>query len=136
MICYFSSRGIERWGLEMNSEILKDSGIDFDKGVARFLGDRQLYESILITFLNDDTFAKGKAALEKGNYTNLYEFVHTLKGVAGNTDMTTLYLTTAVLSEYLLKCDSPQKESVYDLFYEVEVAYYAVMKGIADAKEA
>ncbi len=120
----------------MNSEILKDSGIDFDKGVARFLGDRQLYESILITFLNDDTFAKGKAALEKGSYKNLYEFVHTLKGVAGNTDMTILYLTTAILSEYLRKCEVPEKERVFELFYGVEEAYYAVMKGIADAKEA
>ncbi|AMJ40804.1 hypothetical protein SAMN02745151_01622 [[Clostridium] propionicum DSM 1682] len=123
-------------GCKMDSEILKSSGIDFDKGVARFLGDRQLYESILITFLYDDTFEKGKAALETENYKNLYEFVHTLKGVAGNTDMTTLYLTTAVLSEYLRKCEVPEKDRVFHLFCGMEEAYYAVMKGIAAAKEA
>ena len=74
--------------------------------------------------------------METENYKNLYEFVHTLKGVAGNTDMTTLYLTTAVLSEYLRKCEIPEKDKVYELFCGMEVAYYAVIKGIAAAKEA
>ncbi|MDD3393451.1 MAG: Hpt domain-containing protein [Anaerotignum sp.] len=119
----------------MNSEVLKRAGIDFEHGVDRFLGDRQLYESILITFLTDDTFVQGKNALEKGNFKGLYESVHTLKGIAGNTDMITFYHTAGVLGEHLRKCEVMDEDEVIRLFNEMQEAYYAVMKGIIDAKE-
>ena len=119
----------------MNSEILKEGGVDFDKGVARFLGDRCLYELILTTFLNDTTFGQGKAALEEENYQCLMEAVHTMKGVAGNTDMATLFLTAAVLCEYLRKHETPEKTVVTDLFCVMESAYLAVISAIIAAKE-
>ncbi len=119
----------------MNSEILRNAGIDFDKGVARFLGDRMLYERILITFLSDTTFARGRAAFEKENYKGLQEAIHTMKGVAGNTDMGVLFLTAAVLCEYLRKHEIPEKDKVTYLFSLVEKAYFAVISGICAAKE-
>jgi len=119
----------------MNSEILRCAGVDFDKGVARFLGDRCLYESILTTFLKDTTFAQGKAALEGENYQYLHTAVHTIKGVAGNMDMAALFLTAAVLCEYLRKHEPPEKTVVTDLFCVMETAYLAVISAIIAARE-
>lgn len=120
----------------MNSEILKRAGIEFEHGVARFLGDRPLYESILITFLSDDTFARGKNALERENFKDLYECVHALKGVAGNTDMIAVYHTAGALGAYLRRSEVMEKDEVIHLFNQMQEAYYAVIKGITDAKEA
>lgn len=120
----------------MDSEVLKEAGIDLKRGVARFLGDRQLYENILLSFLSDVTFGQAKEAMEKENFRDLYECVHTLKGVAGNTDMTILYHTTGALCDYLRKRETPDKEIVRLLFCEMEVAYYSVMMGIVAAKGA
>lgn len=120
----------------MDSEVLKEAGIDLERGVARFLGDRQLYESILLNFLVDKTFAKAKEAMEEENYKNLYECVHTLKGVAANTDMTILYRTTGGLCDYLGKQETPDREEIALLFCKMEEAYYSVMMGIVAAKGA
>jgi len=119
----------------MNSEILKSAGIDFEKGVARFLDDRQLYESILETFLDDDTLFRGKRSLEKEDYKDLYECVHMLKGVAGNTDMTQLYRNASALCDYLRKCGIVEKDKVISLFQEIEGTYHSVLAGIIAAKE-
>ena len=120
----------------MDSEVLKNAGIDFERGVARFLGDRRLYESILVNFLSDNTFAQAKEALKNENYINLYECVHMLKGVAGNTDMTKLYCSTGALCDYLRKRDNIDSYMIIPLFREVEEAYYSVILGIVTAKEA
>lgn len=121
--------------MKLDSEILKNAGIDFEKGVTRFLGDRQLFERILITFLKDATFARGKEALEQQDYNNLYERIHTLKGVAGNTDMTQLYQRSGTLCDYLKTCDVPDVAVVNSLFQELEEAYQSVFEGILSAKE-
>ncbi|WP_304509796.1 Hpt domain-containing protein [Anaerotignum sp.] len=120
----------------MDSKVLKEAGIDLERGVARFLGDRQLYESILLNFLVDKTFANAKEAMEEENYKDLYECVHTLKGVAANTDMTILYRTTGELCDYLRKQEAPDKEKTTLLFCQMEEAYYSVMKGIVAARGA
>ncbi|WMI82326.1 Hpt domain-containing protein [Anaerotignum sp. MB30-C6] len=119
----------------MNSEVLKNAGIDVEKGVTRFLGDRQLFENILLTFLEDETFNKGKNALKKEDYKDLYECIHTLKGVAGNTDMTQLFRTTGVLCDYLRKNQTVEVKEVNSLFNEVEEAYHSVLAGIIAARE-
>ncbi|MDD4844158.1 MAG: hypothetical protein PHU31_07480 [Anaerotignum sp.] len=120
----------------MDSDVLKSAGIDFEKGIARFLGDRKLYESILVNFLNDTTFTLASEAFKNEKYTCLYECVHMLKGVAGNTDMTMLFRSTGALCDYLRKCEDPDREVVILLFREIEEAYYSAMLGIVAAKEA
>ncbi|WP_313527914.1 Hpt domain-containing protein [Anaerotignum sp.] len=119
----------------MNSEILKTAGIDLDKGVARFLGDRELFESILESFLEDETFTRGKMALEKKDYKELYECIHTLKGVAGNTDMTQVYQNASRLCDYMRKNEIINQEEVSSLFLALEGAYHSVLAGIVAAKE-
>lgn len=119
----------------MNSEILKTAGIDLEKGVARFLGDRELFECILDSFLEDATFARGKQALEKKDYKELYECIHTLKGVAGNTDLTWVFLRAGKLCEYLHKNETIDHGEVVSLFLDLEGAYHSVLTGILAAKE-
>lgn len=117
----------------MNRTVLINTGIDFE-GVAGFLGDKELFENILETFLEDDTFHQGKVTLEKNDYY-LYKCTHTLKGISGNTNMTRLFQSSGVLCNYFKKRDYKDKDTVISLFCEMEEAYHSVLAGIIAAKE-
>ena len=80
----------------MDISILESCGIDYSHGLARFLGDTALYESVLEMFLNDSTMDEARAAMSARDYQALFEAAHQLKGISGNQDMTMLYGCPAV----------------------------------------
>lgn len=118
----------------MNISILNQSGIDYQKGVARFLGDVEIYELVLTTFLADDTLQKAKSALERGDYDTVFAAAHDLKGVCGNADMTDLYRIASVLCD-LLRKPGYDIEEVNFAFLQMENAYLRAKDGILRAKE-
>ena len=71
-------------------EYLKN-GIDYADGLARFLNDEGLYHKFLHQFLNDPTYAQLEKGMAAGNVETAFQAAHTLKGVAGNLSLATLY---------------------------------------------
>jgi len=118
----------------MDIETLKKAGIDYDSGIRRILDDRDLYESMLTMFLDDDHMAAAGQALAQGDYHELFEHMHALKGVCGNLDMKDCYQAASVLTE-LVRPGKPQgsPEQIAAAFAAMKTAYDAVMAGIRAA---
>lgn len=117
----------------MNKKALLDCGIDYYAGVRRFMKDTALYESMLAEFLNDQSFAQSAQALEEGNYKQLFEQSHALKGISGTLDMPRLYSASSQLTEYLRNNQSPDKGQAVIMFEAVRIAYECVKRGIEQA---
>lgn len=116
----------------MNIQLLKDSKVDVEKGVARCMNDVGLYERILKIFLRDDSFVKSEAAVESGDNKSLFESLHTLKGMSGNAELCGLYSAVCPLVELLRngKCGS---DEINSLFAAVRSEYNAVYEAIKAA---
>ena len=78
---------------------LKELGAEPDAALRRFAGNLELYRNFLSKFLDDDTIAEISLALETENWKKLLDTSHTLKGVAGNLGLTSLYdLSSQIVS--------------------------------------
>ena len=114
----------------MNSELLAGYGIDYEKGMRNCMGNAAFYRKILNMFLQDGCFARAKAACECGDYKELFNRVHELKGVSGNTGLIALYQATVLLLD-LLRMENGAEEDIKRLFAEVEAAYGRAREGAA-----
>ena len=79
----------------MDEKKLLSAGIDYDAALARFVGKRTIYEKYLMKFLEDNHAKDAEAAYKKGDYSEMLEQTHALKGVAGTLGMTALYEISA-----------------------------------------
>ena len=75
----------------MDKTTCTDHGIDYDEGVARFMGKADLYEKFLIRFPEDPDFASLDKAMNERNIKAAFEAAHGLKGVSGNLSINGLY---------------------------------------------
>lgn len=75
----------------MKEQALREVGIDYDAGLRRFVGKRELYEKYLGQFVEDTHAGDAKKALEAQNYPEVLEQVHALKGLAGTLGFSSLY---------------------------------------------
>ena len=119
----------------MNREILQSAGIDYDQGVARLLGDDELYAMILSTFPDDRTFAEAEAAYAARDYPKLFRAAHSLKGVCGNLDITALFTAASELTELVRDNPAPDEARVAALFTGMRAAYDRACEGIRKAAE-
>lgn len=72
-------------------EIYEEAGIDYGKGLERFMGNDALYQKFLVKFLYDGSFEEFCAGIEMNDMAMSEKAVHTLKGTAGNLSMTKLF---------------------------------------------
>ncbi len=119
----------------MDAGILSKGGIALDKGVARFLDDRALYESVLVAFLDDTTFAQAEKAFAAKDYKALFMHIHTLKGASGTMDMTDLFKATCDLTDMMRGVEHPDEAAVARGFDQLKEAYSRVRSAILEAKE-
>ncbi len=117
----------------MDVDRLCAAGINYKSGVARFLGDAGLYETVLKTFLTDDTWPHAKEAYKARDYHALFESAHSLKGIAGNIDMTDVYRASSVLTEILRKNEHPDESALDAAFKELSEYCTRVIEGITEA---
>lgn len=75
----------------MQTERLRQGGIDYDDGVRRFMGRADLYERLLAKFPGDGTFERIQEDYRKNDMERLLGDVHELKGLSGNIALTRLY---------------------------------------------
>lgn len=75
----------------MDINFLTASGVDWDSGLRRFMGNEELYSNMLVKFLEDTGISAAGAALAAKDYEELHFRVHTLKGTGGNLSLTVVY---------------------------------------------
>lgn len=65
--------------------------IDYEDGLARFSGNKQLYEKFLYGFLKDETYNGIKKSIKEEDFVDAFKCAHTLKGISGNLSLQRLY---------------------------------------------
>jgi HPt (histidine-containing phosphotransfer) domain-containing protein len=115
--------------VNMNRQDCINAGINYDDGVARFVGNAGMYEKFLRSFLQDDSFAQLREAMGRGDVGASFQAAHTLKGLTGNLSLERLYKKLVVLTDALRgEGDMPLAKS---LFPDVEKEYADVTAFIA-----
>lgn len=82
-------------------EYLESLGIAVDEALGRFMNNEALFMKIIKKFPSDPNFSQLKAALAAGDVNAAYTAAHTLKGVAGNLSIKTLFEKTSDVVEEL-----------------------------------
>ena len=75
----------------MNKKFLIQNGINYDEGVERLMGNKKLYESLLIDFMNDFSFEEITNAYHAKQFQKMYKLMHNLKGTSGSLCLVDLY---------------------------------------------
>ena len=70
---------------------LAAAGIDVQEAMGRFMGNEALMMKFLLRFPQDQSFNELKRAMETKDAEQAYCAAHTLKGVAGNLAMKSLF---------------------------------------------
>ncbi|QSX07067.1 Hpt domain-containing protein [Sedimentibacter sp. zth1] len=65
--------------------------INFETGLNRFVGSKDLYITCLIKFIEDKSFDLAKEAMFLKSYDKAFENLHALKGLSGNLSLDLLY---------------------------------------------
>ena len=105
----------------MNKSILKTAGVDYDDGAKRFMNNEELYEKMLVKFLDDTSLSDAMAALADNDSDKLFMSVHSLKGISGNLSLTSVYdcssrIVALIRSQNLAALPAAMEElrSLYD----------------------
>lgn len=118
--------------MTLDASMLMRAGVDYDAGIARFLGDKELYEEVLSAFLADDSLSKARCAFEKRQGDELLAVVHEVKGSSGNADMVDLFKASCDLV-LLLRSRPFSDEDLREAFSSFEAAYETAREGIRTA---
>ena len=107
----------------MNREVLEAGGIDVQGALDRMMGNARL----LGKFLDDQSFAHLEAAFAAQDAEAALNAAHTLKGVAGNLSVTTVYELAGRQCD-LLRAGSPDEAAA--LMPQLSEAYRAAQDAI------
>ena len=102
-------------------------GADYEDVLSR-LRSEVLVRKFALKFLDDDSYANLKAAMESGNAPEAFRGAHTLKGVAVNLGFTALYNVSSALTE---KLRSQEYDNLDGLIADVKKQYDIVIEAIA-----
>ena len=102
-------------------------GADYEDVLSR-LRSEVLVRKFALKFLDDDSYANLKAAMESGNAPEAFRGAHTLKGVAVNLGFSALYNVSSALTE---KLRSQEYDNLDGLITDVKKQYDIVIEAIA-----
>ena len=80
---------------------LRRLGADTEQGLGRCMNNEAFYLRLVNMALDDASFEKLSAAVERGDMDAAFEAAHALKGVLGNLALTPLYEASSELTELL-----------------------------------
>lgn len=109
----------------MDENRLREAGIDYDGALDRFVGNRMLYEKYLTKFLSDTHVTDARAALLRGDYSDLLEQTHALKGLAGTLGMTGLYEKSADIVKSLR---AEEREGIEEQLQGIELEHQRILE--------
>lgn len=88
----FFVKSIKKRGEDMTGqEAFQELGFPYEELVARFSGNEKLAERFLKKFVEDKTYGALCQAIEEDDYAKIEGFAHTLKGVAANLDLQSIF---------------------------------------------
>lgn len=85
----------------MNRYKLSKAGIDSNEGIARFGGNREVYQAMLERFAGEPYFSRLRDAVEARDTADAFKAAHALKGMVGNLSMNRLYADLCPLVDEL-----------------------------------
>lgn len=106
-------------------EIFKQLNFDYEELLYRFSGNEGLAERFLKKFLEDKSFQNLSEAKEKNDYMGMESAAHTLKGVAGNLGLKSLYV---INQELVAALRAKEYHKISDLYDKSEEAYKTIIK--------
>lgn len=116
----------------MDIKRLEQAGIDYEEGLERFMGDADLYQVVLRSFLDDGCLERARTAFDAHDADGLFSCAHEIKGSAGNASMTDLYRAACGLVE-TLRAGRFVDGEVTPAFANFEDAYERARSGISEA---
>lgn len=116
----------------MDEQKLLKAGINYEAGVRRFGGKREMYEKFLSKFPEDESYGNMMKALDAGDWSQAFFHAHTLKGVSGNLSMDELY---SCLVPFVEAFRSNDAERVRALEESVRASYEAVVQAVRQCRD-
>ena len=103
---------------------LEASGVDYEDGLDRFMGNEALYEKFLMKFLADGSYQSFVNGMESGDMHTAEQAVHTLKGTAGNLSIEPLFYAADAMVKAIRTKQSTEK--LQALYKDVQDTYQKV----------
>lgn len=105
-------------------------GIDTAAGLARVVGNKQLYQKLLQQFLQDNICLaeKIRTALKGGDVCRAIQLAHMIKGISANLGAVELSVASANLEKILMGEERAELKAILDKF---EAELVIILKGIA-----
>ena len=94
-------------------EKMQNYGIDIEETMERFVDDEDLYIECLHEYIDNPDFEKLGEAIRGQDYAKAFDRAHTLKGVAGNMGLTTLFNVLCSIVEPLRVHDYTNLDEEY-----------------------
>lgn len=82
--------GVKLMDIKYKRQLLA-CGVELNTTLERFMNNEDLYDKFLVKFLDDKNFYELKKNIESKNYEDAFANAHTLKGVAANLGLGSLY---------------------------------------------
>jgi len=87
------------------SRILIENGVDYEDALNRFDGNDELFEKLVLRFLEDGHFVELQQAIAHDDAEAGYRAAHTLKGVVGNLSFSGYLESIDLVTEALKRGD-------------------------------
>ena len=100
-------------------------GFQYEELMQRFLGNDMLANRFLKTFVDEKTYVQLCSAIEQENYQDIENLAHTLKGIAGNLGLKSIFED----SDRIVKTiRMNQYEKVQPSFEQLQQDYHQVVE--------
>ena len=109
-------------------EIYKNAGIDYDRGLDRFMGKATLYRKFLEKFLYDASFEEFRAGLATHDMLVAEQAVHTLKGTAANLSLNRVFNAADAMVKAIRR--HADDATLEQLAADVEATYFEACDAI------
>ena len=103
-------------------------GADVEDGLARCMGNEELYLRLVETMKGEKGFDELQTALAADDLESAFQAAHTLKGVLGNLSLTPLYSPVAELTEHL----RARKDMDYSGYLQKVSARFAALRALCE----
>jgi putative hybrid sensory kinase len=112
----------------VKEDVCKAAGIDYAKGLERFMGNEALYLEFMSKFLYDSSFQEFWAGIEMGDLSMAEKSIDTLRGTAANLSMVSLSALAEAIGKELRAGKS--MEEIQPLIYEVREVHQKICDAI------
>ena len=114
----------------MKEDVCKAAGIDYAKGLERFIGNEALYREFLLKFLYDSSLQEFWSGIEMGDLSMAEKSIDTFKGTAANLSMVKLSALADDIGKELRA--GKDVEEIRPLIYEVRELHQKVCDAIRE----